>query len=40
LTTFAQRLMKTTFSVVSPRAAGVLSGLRESGRLPEVCAMT
>ena len=34
-TTFAQRLMKTTFSVVSPFAAGVLSGLRESGRLPE-----
>jgi hypothetical protein len=32
--------MKTTFSVVSPRAAGVLSRLRESGRLPEdVCAM-
>jgi hypothetical protein len=39
-TTFAQRLMKTTFSVVSPLAAGVLSGLRESGRLPEViCAI-
>src|SRR5207237_735718 len=33
LTTFAQRLMKTTFSVVSPLAAGVLSVLR-SGRLP------
>src|ERR1700704_3817787 len=32
-TTFAQRLMKTTFSVVSPLAAGVLSVLR-SGRLP------
>jgi hypothetical protein len=28
--------MKTTFSVVSPLAAGDLSGLRESGRLPEV----
>jgi hypothetical protein len=27
--------MKTTFSVVSPLAAGVLSCLRESGRLPE-----
>src|SRR5438105_4526065 len=33
LTTFAQRLIKTTFSVVSPLAAGVLSVLR-SGRLP------
>src|ERR1700730_12099500 len=32
-TPFAQRLMKTTFSVVSPLAAGVLSVLR-SGRLP------
>jgi len=28
-------LIKTTFSVVSPFAAGVLSGLRESGRLRE-----
>jgi hypothetical protein len=33
-TTFAQRLIKTTFSVVSPLAAGVLSALRESDRLP------
>jgi hypothetical protein len=33
--------MKTTFSVVSPFAAGVLSVLRESGRLPGVvCAMS
>jgi hypothetical protein len=28
-------LMNTTFSVVSPLAAGVLSWWRESGRLPE-----
>jgi hypothetical protein len=29
--------MKTTFSVVSPLAAGLLSAVRESGRLPEPC---
>jgi hypothetical protein len=29
-------LMNTTFSVVSPFAAGALSVLRMSGRLPEV----
>jgi hypothetical protein len=29
-------LMNTTFSVVSPLAAGVLSCLRKSGRLPEL----
>jgi hypothetical protein len=32
----AQRLIKTTFSVVSPFTAGALSGLRESGRLAGV----
>src|SRR5205823_3628560 len=38
-TTFAQRLMNTTFSVVSPFAAADLSAPR-SGRLPEnVCAI-
>src|SRR5205814_9623008 len=38
-TTFAQRLMNTTFSVVSPFAAADLSTPR-SGRLPEnVCAI-
>ena len=34
LTTLAQRLMKTTFSVVSPLAGGVRSVVRESLRLP------
>ena len=33
-TTFAQRLMNTTFSVVSPLAGGVRSVVRESLRLP------
>src|SRR5438309_10796149 len=32
--TFAQRLKKTTFSVVSPFVGALLSGLRESDRLP------
>ena len=33
-TTLAQRLMNTTFSVVSPLAGGVRSVVRESLRLP------
>jgi hypothetical protein len=35
-TTFAQRFMNTTFSLVSPFAVDGFSCLRESGRLPEV----
>jgi len=35
-TTFAQRFINTTFSLVSPFAVDGFSCLRESGRLPEV----